>query len=238
MLTAYLDETGHEGKDLVVLAGFLGDEDQWKKCEAEWRVGLGKKKHLHMKKLRWSESKPHRHKELLDRLGSIPHSAGLQAIYSAVRVADYEDLLDGTQMQKLMKGYFVTLLGIIDIVAKNIPPEETFKLVLEIQQEYAAGAYQIYLGMKARTPDGRRKLISLEFIEKDQSSLAEPGDYLAYALLQKYRDSKSLRCERCAPILENTRPALARNHLNERETLRKFVRGLIVKYPDLMRSTT
>ena len=39
MLTAYLDETGHEGKDLVILAGFLGTAEQWEKCETDWRAG-------------------------------------------------------------------------------------------------------------------------------------------------------------------------------------------------------
>ncbi len=70
-----------------------------------------------MNGLRWA--RPDRIKPLLERLGPIPHAAGLQAICSLVRVADYEDLIDGTEMQKLMKGYFITLLGIIDIVMKH-----------------------------------------------------------------------------------------------------------------------
>ena len=98
MLTAYLDETGHEGKDLVILAGFLGTAEQWEKCEADWRSGLGKRKHLHMAELRWS--RPERLRPLLSTLGPIPHAAGLQAVYSAVKIADYADLVDGTMMQK------------------------------------------------------------------------------------------------------------------------------------------
>jgi hypothetical protein len=237
MLIAIVDETGHESKDVVILAGFLGTEEQWAKCEQDWRAGLGSRDHLHMSRLRWS--KVDRVRKLLGTLGAIPHAAGLQAIYSAVKISDYDDLVDGTQMQKLMKGYFITLLGIIDIVAKNIAPDETFKLVLEAQNEYALGANQIYLGTQDyRTPDGRRKLVSLEFIEKGDSTLAEPADFLAFALLQLYRDAKSVKSELCAPILRNTRDALERNHVKQPDLLRQFVTGMVAKYPNLMRSVT
>ena len=89
-----------------------------------------------------------------------------------------------------------------------------------------------------QTPDGRRKLVSVEYIEKGQSLLTEPADYLAFAQLQQYRDAKSKKSELCAPILALTRPGLARNHLAEKETLRQFVKGIAVKYPKLMRCAT
>ena len=238
MLTAYLDETGHEGPDLVILSGFLGTSEQRGKCEADWKAALKQRqrKHLHMAELRWS--KPERLRPLLAVLGPVPHAAGLQAVYSAVKIADFADLVNGTKMQKAMKGYFITLLGVADVIAKNIPTEETFNLVLEAQTEYAAGAQQIYLGAReSRTPDGRRKWASLEFIEKNESVLAEPADYLAYAQLQQYRDPKSIKSELCAPILKMMRPGLGRNHLSEKETLRQFVKGMIQRHPALMRST-
>jgi len=217
MLTAYLDESGHEGKDLVILAGFLGADAQWAKCEADWKAVLEKRqrKHLHMASLRWG--KPERVRKLLSELGPVPHVAGLQAVFSAVKVADYEDLLDGTLMQKLMKGYVISLLGVADVISKHIPEEETFKLVLEVQNEYARAAHQIYLGSAdCRTPDGRRKWESLEFVAKDESVLAEPADFLAYAQVQQYRDASSVKSKLCEPILKNPRPALARNHLLEK----------------------
>lgn len=234
MLTAYLDETGHEGKDLVILAGFVGTEDQWKKCEADWRVGLGKRKHLHMQNLRWS--KPERLKPLLSRLGPIPHDAGLQAVYSSAKVADYADLVDGTTMQKLLKGYLICLQGIIDVLAKHIPNTETFKLVLEAQDTYEMAAHSIYRASDYRTPDGRRKLVSLEFIEKDESVLAEPADYLAYALLQQYRNPKSVKSALCASILKMQRPGFARDHVQQKDNLLLFVKGMIERHPKLMRS--
>ena len=235
MLTAYLDETGHEGKDLVILAGFLGTAEQWEKCETDWRAGLGRRKHLHMAKLRWS--RPERLRPLLSTLGPIPHAAGLQAVYSAVKVADYEDLVDGTLMQKLWKGYYITLLGVIDVIAKHSPEDETIKLVLEAQDTYEVAARSIFRGTHHyRTPAGRQKFVSIEFLEKGESLLAEPADYLAYAQLQQYRDAKSIKSELCAPILEIRDTALARDMVAQKDNLRLFVKGLIERNPNLMRS--
>ncbi len=237
MLTAYLDESGHEGKDIVLLSGFLGTAEQWEKCESDWQSALKERqrKHLHMTKLRWG--KPERLRPLLSTLGPIPHAAGLQAVCSAVKVGDFEDLVDGTLMQKFWKGYFIVLLGMIDVVAKGIPAEETFKLVLEAQDTYEAGAHQIFLGTRdLRTPSGKRKLVSLEYIEKDDSVLTEPADYLAYAQFQNYRNPKSIKSELSLPILTMRRPGLARNHLIEKDHLRTFVKGMIARYPNLMQS--
>ncbi|MGA3262841.1 MAG: hypothetical protein ABSC47_02215 [Terracidiphilus sp.] len=55
-----------------------------------------------MTSLRWW--KPERLRPLLSALGPIPHAAGLQIVYSSVKVADYADLVDGTMMQKFLKG--------------------------------------------------------------------------------------------------------------------------------------
>lgn len=234
MLTAYVDETGHEGNDLVVLAGFLGNEDQWKACESGWRVGLGRRKHLHMKSLRWS--KPNRIEPLLSKLGPVPHDAGLQAVYAAVKVADYADLVDGTVAERVWKGYIIDLLGLIDVVSKHIPAHETFKLVMEAQDTYEIQAQLVYKACDARTPDGRRKLVSLEFVPKDECSLTQPADYLAYALHQEYRDPKSLKSGLCAPILKNRQPALVRDHLQQKDLLRDFVKWSLGAHPDLMRT--
>jgi len=235
VLTAYLDESGHESKGFIIMAGFLGDAVQWTNCELSWKAALGNRKHLHMQDLRWS--KPERVKRLLDVLGPVPHSAPLQALVSTVNIADIEDLLDGTQMQKLMKGYFLTLLGTIHLIASGIPPEETFKLVLEAQNEYAYGVHQTFLGTRDMlTPSGARKLISVEFVDKDQSCLTEPSDFLAYAILQQHRDPGSEKARLCAPILKNLQPALVRHHSEQKEVLRDYVRGMIERHPNLMRS--
>ena len=75
VITAYIDESGYGSKEIIVLGGFVGNDDQWTLCATAWKVGLQRKKALHMKEQWWK--KPNRIKPLLERLGKIPHSCGL-----------------------------------------------------------------------------------------------------------------------------------------------------------------
>lgn len=175
---------------------FLADEDQWKKCAADWPVGLGRRKHLHMNGLRWT--KPERHQKLLSTLGPIPHAAGLRAVFSSVKVSDYDDLVDGTALQKLIKGYYIVLLGIIDVISKQIPADETFKLVLEAQIEYQTNAGLIFNASAGnRTPDGRRKLVSLDYVPKEECSLTEPADLSSLCSSPSITATQNRACLRC-----------------------------------------
>jgi hypothetical protein len=236
MLTAYMDESWHDHKEFAILAGFVGNAEQWGKCEKDWIEGLGNRKHLHMNRLQWS--KEERVRKLLSRLGPIPHAAGLTAVFAVAKVDDYEDLIDGTHMQKLMKGYQICVLAIASIISKEIPADETFKLVLENQSEYANAVVEIHKGATDQTPDGRKKWASVEFVEKDDTVLAEPADYLAFALLQQARDRESKRALLCSPILQNTKPAWGRDHREpqHKEIIRRFIRQMAEKHPNLMRS--
>ncbi len=234
MLTAYVDESWHDSRDFALIAGFVGDANQWQQCETNWKAALGKRRHLHMTRLQWS--KEPRVRKLLDRLGPVPHAAGLTALFSVVRVADYEDLVDGTLMQKLMKGYHVCVLGLVNLLQQQIPAEDTFKVVLENQLEYANAVIQIHRGSTETTSDGRKRWASVEFVEKDDTVLTEPADFLAYALLQQARDPHSKRTQLCSSILQNPRPAWGRDHRQSREVLRNFIRQMTEKHPNLMRS--
>ena len=57
-------------------------------------------------------------------------------------------------------------------------------------------------------PDGRGKLANRRFIRKQsaldgsaETSLTEPGDYLAYAFRQMWRDPTSKKSQWCKPML-------------------------------------
>jgi hypothetical protein len=235
MLTAYLDESGHEGRDVMVLAGFLGDKPQWQKCEQDWKVALGKRKQLHMRELRWS--RPDRVKKLLDALGPVPHAAGLQAVFTTAAMSNYEDLIYGTLMERLLRAYILAVIGMIYLIGKNIPPSETFKLVLEANERYEVNVQSLFRASKGMlTPDGKRKLVSIEYVDKGTTCLTEPADYLAYAMLQRHRSPGSLRDTLCAPILKNTRPGLGRDHQQQPELIRQWVTQTINAHPNLMRS--
>jgi len=72
MLTAYLDESGQETKGWMFVAGFLGNDEQWKQFVPLWKEALGpQRRHLHMADLRW---KKQRTKELLARLRRVSTS--------------------------------------------------------------------------------------------------------------------------------------------------------------------
>jgi hypothetical protein len=227
MLTAYLDESGHEGKDIMVLAGFLGDSAQWQNCEENWRLALGKRSHLHMKDLRWS--KEERIGKLLCALGPIPHAAGLQVVFTTAAMSDYDDLVAGTQLEQMYKSYMIALMGMINVITENIPHGETFKLVLERNDRYEVNVQSLFRG--SQRSNGGRKLISIEFVDKGVTCLTEPADYLAYALIQQYRNPGSARHKLCSSILFNTRPALGREHHLQPELVRKLIDNTITKFP-------
>src|SRR5256885_4609602 len=108
MITAYLDESGHETKNWMFVAGFFGNDDQWKSLVPLWKEGLGtQRKHLHMKRLRWASNGT---KNLLARLGPLPYQCSLQPTLAGVRAGDYEDLISGTPAQRLLKGYLVCII--------------------------------------------------------------------------------------------------------------------------------
>jgi hypothetical protein len=204
VLTAYLDESGHEGKEHVFIAGFIGNDEQWRECAKRWALGLGKKKSLHMNRLRW---KNQRTKKLLARLGPIPEGCGLQRVVGGVRVRDYEDLIVGTPAEKIAKGYYTALYPLVIRILRWVPADERVKLVFEEQREYEAYTGSVLSSLangpdpKWRTTDGLPKLAEWAFVPKGSTTLTEPSDYLAYALLQNYRDKTSERANWCMPIL-------------------------------------
>ena len=209
MLTAYLDESGHEAKEWMFVAGFLGNEEQWTNLVPLWRAALGQRKALHMKGLRWNSS---RTKELLARLGTIPDKCKLTPVLGGVRVKDYEDLLVGTPAQRLLKGYVTCIYPLVINVLRHIPSSERLEIVLEQQDEYqpfAECALAAIVSLRKQRPDwfltddGLPKLAKWSFVAKDSTILTQPADYFVYALRQLYQDKNSKKTEWCKPILNS-----------------------------------
>jgi hypothetical protein len=207
MLIAYLDESGHETKDWMFVAGFLGDQDQWNQLIPLWKEALGKRKNLHMKGLRWNAD---RTRKLLGRLGSIPDKCRLKPVLGGVRAKDYEDLVSGTPAQKLLKGYIVCIYPLVVNVLRAIPKNSRLELVFEQQDEYqpyTECALAAIVSLKDQRPDwfltddGLPKLAKWSFVPKDSTVLTQPADYFVYALRQLYQDRNSRKTEWCRPIL-------------------------------------
>jgi hypothetical protein len=209
--TAYIDESGHESRNHVILAGFVGDDQQWDACAEAWKVGLGQRKSLHMCELRWTSKSNYRVKKLLQHLGPIPYKSGLTPVFCGVNVSDYSDLISGTLVTKANKGYVLALYHMVPHILATLKGEERLKLVLEENMQYApflaltqmvcSGLAKVVSSPIFRTPSGLPRLAGVEFIPKESSLLTQPADYLAFSILQHCRDPRSQKARWCAPIL-------------------------------------
>ncbi len=185
MLTAYLDESIESPRGYTVMAGFLGNKKQWTQFAEEWKKALLPRRNLHMADLRWKND---RHKEMLEKLGPIPHKCGLRPLYSSVAFT---------------KGYFITLVGLTASVLLTIPKGDRIEFIFEEQTEFAA-VREHALSLMANKPilcGKRGKSALAKWSSVPRSSLLEQSDYLAYAVMQNLVDANSNKSRLCLPIL-------------------------------------
>jgi hypothetical protein len=227
VLTAYLDESGQESNAYVFIAGFLGNDEQWNKCAEQWKAALGRRKGLHMNRLRWGQ--PRKVEKLLRRLGPIPHQCGLEPLLGGVRVSDYEDLVKGTIDEQLMAGYIAALYPLVIQMLKIVPSDERVEIVFESQDRYAP-LVELMLSnfinvsdSQLRTSEGLPKLASWRFVPKSATVLTQPADFFAYGVTQIYRDAKSEKSRLCMPIF----PAGRHSKAVGKVMPRKQIRGII-----------
>jgi hypothetical protein len=210
MLTMYLDESGHETSSWMFVAGFIGNDEQWKELVPLWKAALGpQRRHLHVKELRFKKDRDRR---LLARLGPIPDQCGLTPVFGGVKCADYEDLVAGTPGEKLLKGYIACLYPLVINVLRAIPRNEHIEIVFERQDEYQSRTEHMLYALSSIknhntecffTEDGEQRLARWSFVSKSSTVLAEPADYFAYALRHVYHDKNSRRSKWCEPILKS-----------------------------------
>jgi hypothetical protein len=207
---AYIDESGHEGKNWVFLGGFLGSEEQWTEFVPKWEKGLGPQRpFLHMNRLRWKKEST---RQLLERLGPIPDECGLIPVVGGVKRQDYEDLVSGTPEAKLLKGYVACIPPMVIQILRYIPKDERLELVFEDQHEYQPFAHlALKMGVLhatinqswAVTTDGRPKLAKWRFVPKGSTIRLDPADYFAFALREAYTNPNSKKRKWCAPVLRS-----------------------------------
>jgi len=194
MYSVYLDESGHETGEHVVLAGYLGSEKQWAAFDLEWKAVLGTSQKFHIAKLRWNKDSTRRR---LAALGPIPHRHGLTKVIGAVKVSDYIDLLQNTAEVYTVQGYHAALFPIIVEVLKAVPTGEHIRWIFEEQQEYEQQARNVFRKFPTKE---KSHSADVSFVSKDATIRTQPADFLAYAMLQKLRDPNSIRAQWCEPI--------------------------------------
>jgi Protein of unknown function (DUF3800) len=196
MLTVYLDESGHETFDHVVVAGFLGTDDQWNAFDPDWLTGLRGNRSFHAKSLRWNDEAT---KRRVARLSAIPYQHGLRSIVGSVCVSDYADLLQNKAEEYVNQGYFLCLYPILSAVSYNIPQTEPVRWILEEQHDYAQAALDVF--KQYAFMHGTARFSDVSFVPKTATARLQPADLLAYAILQRVRDPKSTRALWSRPII-------------------------------------
>ncbi len=219
MMRAYIDESGHEGRGYVVVAGFFGDEKAWEAFEPKWRAALGQRQTLHMTALRWKKDSTRR---LLERLAPIPNACGLLRCIGGVKVSDYEDLIDEPISMMYphgslyvpanvivpIKGYEAVLAPMVINVLRGVPNTERIEFVFEEQREYAPAVDNVmaFASMKDMaykvTKDGKPKIAKWGFVPKGSTVMTDPADYLAFATREHCTNPNMKKAKWTRAILE------------------------------------
>jgi hypothetical protein len=232
VLKAYLDESGQESKDLVVIAGFLGNEDAWTNLVSPWKAALGpQRKSLHMHDLRFKKKSE---MLMLKRLAPLPVSCGLIPLHGGVRVRDYEDLLpDSNFFYKLHSGYISALFALVASVLFWLPNDERVELLFEQQDTYFWLA-NLILGFisgshlpACRTKDGKPKIAKWGQVPKGSTPLTEPADFFSFSMLHRERDPDSLKSTWCLPLLESVESVKTIGHTRTKEQARVEVQVML-----------
>ena len=207
MLTAYLDESGQEQDDWMFIAGYMGDDSAWRKFPELWAKAIGpQREHLHMKTLRFSKEPV---RKMLKRAALVPKECGLIPIMAGVRLKDYADLFHEQEDSFIHAAYVMCCKAVVIFAMRSLPENERLEIVFERQDRYGWYAAQEFQNIAETTvhpellmPDGKSsKLASWRSIEKKDTVLCEPADYLAYAALQQARDKKSVKSRWTYPII-------------------------------------
>lgn len=225
MLTVYLDESGHETPTHVVIAGFVGNDEQWKEFAPEWMRAVGPSGSLHMKDLRWERDST---RQRLARLGPIPHQFGLHPVIGAVNVSDFSDLLSDPVTQYALPGYIAALHPIMIDLLRFTPPGERIKFVFDQQEQYQPIVEVLFSGFN--DAGDAERISDVSFVRRDSTCLTQPSDYLAYATLQRLRDPHSERAAWCSPILGN---GTFLGRIIDRETIRAAMEKVIPQAEEL-----
>jgi hypothetical protein len=229
MFYLYIDESGQEQKiDWMVVAGFFGDQKQWNNYSVPWADAIKPRRHLHMARLRFKRQSE---RLMLQKAGNVPALCELTPAFGVAKYLDYEDLVAGTEDERLFPGFMACCSPVVIKALLAIPKDERMEIVFEQQDRYERiiGLLMNYIQISGppelRTTDGRPKLAKWSMVPKGSTTLIEASDYFSYALLQDHRKTDLIRMEWCRPIL-NTNSGKGYGKIYQRDELRTFVKEI------------
>jgi Protein of unknown function (DUF3800) len=229
MLTVYLDESGHETVEHVVVAGFFGTDEQWATCDPDWLAALKGNPSFHAHSLRWNQE---RTKNRIAKLSVIPYQHGLRSIAGSVCVSDYADLLQNKAEEYVNQGYILFLYPILSVVSFNIPETEPVRWVLEEQHDYEQAARDVF--KQFGVIYGPTRFSDITFVPKATTPRLQPADLLAYAILQRARDPKSTKALWSRPILGDD----PWGSIVDRDTVRQILGSSLAKLNEIQLART
>jgi hypothetical protein len=207
MLTVYLDESIEQDDGHAIVAGFMGNKVAWGQCVRSWRRVLRKygRESLHLADMRLRES----HRAMLKELGDIPGRCKLRLIFGSVNVGSYKPSVAGTISEVISEGYLFAMEIAVLSALHHVPEGQRLEVICEQQTVYAnqrecmLTAIQMMPELKDKR--GISKLAKWSSIQK--SSIIEPADYAAYAILQWLREPDGEKYALCSPILDYKKKA-------------------------------
>jgi hypothetical protein len=199
MLTGYFDESGiHKGDHLCVVAGWVGNEAQWHALAAHWIKALGRRKNLHMKKLRWKHH-PDATKKLLATLGALPERYNLVPVYGGIWQRDYESIVKGKVKATFTTPYMLAAQLCMTAALRGVSSSERIGFVFDKQTVYADPMRRMEKIISLCENDNPR-FQGISSISRTCTVCLDPADYLAYQIREFNQDKNSLRTKLGMPI--------------------------------------
>jgi hypothetical protein len=229
VLKGYFDETFDEFSKTVWIGGHVGDQQAWTRYVNDWRLALGQRQQIHMRRLRWKKKSE---QDLLARLGPIPAQSGLTPLVRGIHRPDIADLIAGTPLERYFDGYVFALMDVLMRAILRVPDNEQLEVVFEDRDQTREHAQDAAFAIRAMgylsgaepgfcNSDGTLKLARSEFMQKAGTVVFDQADYLCYAVLQRHRDAASQKALWCDPILK---ASPITDEIMSRETAREVIR--------------
>jgi hypothetical protein len=187
--TAYFDESGtHDGSDVSVMAGFVGDDRQWRKFYkllARYGVNIFHTIDVRRGDADFANWKVDRKLEFLDEFQHIVNETLLAGVASFIREDDYKyyESLNWPNKGRRDSKYGLLLRGCVAVMIVGHLPlahEPRLYIALEDGHKNAADTNRIYEWVQDRR-DPRRALSGLSFVNKKASLQIAAADLLAYS---------------------------------------------------------
>jgi hypothetical protein len=202
LLTGYFDESGvHKGDHLCVVAGFIGNENQWGSYINDWITALGpQRKNLHMQSLRWKQH-PQRIAALLEKLGPIPHRYNLTPVYSAMYQRDYREIMEGNVAPEYTTPFMTCAQTCMAITLQEVIGDSEVAFIFE-RRRVDNGAIESLNSFVFGAVGVDSRVRELTFSTYKHTVCLDAADFLAYQIRELNLDKESPKAKMGMSIMQ------------------------------------